>query len=102
MLGRRRAGPIGTPSVTTFPQGTWAPWTATIGTTTTPGVRQDQGGPVGHERDGLQGRGEWVAAMPQPPGWVESQSTSILLGVDHEDPARADHQVDAPMVVNLR
>jgi hypothetical protein len=37
MLGRRRAATTGTPSVTTFPQGTRAPWTATIGTTTTPG-----------------------------------------------------------------
>jgi hypothetical protein len=37
MLGRRRAGTIGTPFMTTLPQGTWAPWTATIGTTTTPG-----------------------------------------------------------------
>jgi hypothetical protein len=34
MLGRRRAASTGTPLVTTLPQGTWAPWTATIGTTT--------------------------------------------------------------------
>jgi hypothetical protein len=31
----RRADTTGTPSTTTLPQGTWAPWTATIGTTTT-------------------------------------------------------------------
>jgi hypothetical protein len=37
MLGRRRAGATGTPSVTTLPQGTWAPWIAMIGTTTTSG-----------------------------------------------------------------
>jgi hypothetical protein len=37
MLGRRRAATTGTPFVTTLPQGTWAPWTATIGTTTTSG-----------------------------------------------------------------
>jgi hypothetical protein len=37
MLGRRRADTTGTPSVTTLPQGTLAPWTATTGTTTTPG-----------------------------------------------------------------
>jgi len=37
MLGRRRADTTGTPSTTTLPQGTRAPWTATIGTTTTPG-----------------------------------------------------------------
>jgi hypothetical protein len=30
-------------------------------------VGQDHGGLVGLERDGLQGRGEGVAAMPQPP-----------------------------------
>ena len=37
MLGSRRADTTGTPSTTTLPQGTWAPWTATIGTTATPG-----------------------------------------------------------------
>jgi hypothetical protein len=37
MLGRRRADTTGTPLVTTLPQGTWAPWTATIGTTAMPG-----------------------------------------------------------------
>jgi hypothetical protein len=31
--------------------------------------------------------------MPQPPGEVELEATSILCGVDHEHPARADHQV---------
>jgi hypothetical protein len=31
--------------------------------------------------------------MPQPPGRVEPEPTSILLGVNHEYPARADHQV---------
>jgi hypothetical protein len=35
--GRRWAGTIGIPFMTTLPQGTWAPWTATIGTTPTPG-----------------------------------------------------------------
>src|SRR5215207_10085369 len=28
---------MGTPSMTTLPQGTWAPWTATMGTTAVPG-----------------------------------------------------------------
>src|SRR5215216_2337977 len=37
MVGSRRAATTGTPFTTTLPQGTWAPWTATIGTTTTPG-----------------------------------------------------------------
>jgi hypothetical protein len=37
MLGRRPADTTGTPSVTTLPQGIWARWTATIGTTATPG-----------------------------------------------------------------
>jgi hypothetical protein len=37
MLGSRWADTTGTPSVTILPQGTWAPWTATIGTTTTSG-----------------------------------------------------------------
>jgi hypothetical protein len=37
MLGRRRAGTTRTPSTTTSPQGTWAPWMAMIGRTTTPG-----------------------------------------------------------------
>ena len=35
--GRCRAGTTGTPSMTTLPQGTWVPWTAMIGTTTTSG-----------------------------------------------------------------
>jgi hypothetical protein len=49
MLGRRRAATTGTPSLTTLPQGTWAPWMATIGTTATPRVGQDLGGLVGFE-----------------------------------------------------
>jgi hypothetical protein len=36
MLGRCRAATTGTPSVTTLPHGTWAPWMATIGTTADP------------------------------------------------------------------
>ena len=42
-----------TPSMTTLPQGTWGPWTATIGTTTW--VGQDLSGSVGLERHGPQG-----------------------------------------------
>jgi len=38
MLGTRRADTTGTPSTTTLPQGTWAPWTATIGTIATAGL----------------------------------------------------------------
>jgi hypothetical protein len=37
MLGRRFAGITGTPFTSTVPQGTWAPWTAMIGRTTTSG-----------------------------------------------------------------
>jgi hypothetical protein len=37
MLGRRLAGTTGTPCMTTLPQGTWAPWTATTGSTAIPG-----------------------------------------------------------------
>ena len=37
MLGRRRAATTGTLATTTLPHGTWAPWTATIGTTAMPG-----------------------------------------------------------------
>ena len=33
--------------------------------------------------------------MPEPPGWVELNAAAILLGVDDEHPAGADHQVDA-------
>jgi hypothetical protein len=58
-------------------------------------VGQDLGGLVGLERHRLQGVGEGVAAMPQPPGGVELEPASILLGVDHEHPTGADHQVDA-------
>lgn len=31
--------------------------------------------------------------MPQPAGWVELEAAAILLGVDDEHAARADHQV---------
>jgi hypothetical protein len=31
--------------------------------------------------------------MPEPPGWVELEPAAILLGVDHEHPTGADHQV---------
>jgi hypothetical protein len=50
------------------------------------GVGQDLGGSVGFEAHRAQGRGEWVEAMPKPPGPVELQVTAILLGVDHEHP----------------
>jgi putative transposase len=45
------------------------------------------------ERHRLQRRGEGVAAMLQPPGWVELQSAPVLLGVDYEHPTGPDHQV---------
>ena len=57
------------------------------------GVGQDQGGLVGLERHRPQRGGEGVAAMPQPPGRVELQSTPILLGVNHEHPTGPDHQM---------
>ena len=100
MLGSRRAATTGTPWVTTLPQGTWAPWTATIGTTDHAGVGQDLGGPVGLERHRPQDGGEGVAAMPQPPRGVEVEAPAIVLGVDDEHAAGADGQVDAPMAVN--
>jgi hypothetical protein len=31
--------------------------------------------------------------MPQPPRPIELEAAAIVLGVDHEHPARADHQV---------
>ena len=37
MLGTRLADTTGTPLATTLPQGTGAPWTATIGRTAKPG-----------------------------------------------------------------
>jgi len=63
------------------------------------GGGQDLGGLVGLERHRVQCRGQWVAAVPQPPRRVEPDATSILLGVDHEHPAGADGQMDAPMAV---
>jgi hypothetical protein len=65
MLGRRWAATTGTPSMTTLPQGTWTPWMATTGTTTTHhvGVSQDLGGPVGLERHGAHCRGEGKTAF---------------------------------------
>ena len=96
MLGRRRAGTTGTPSMTTLPQGTWAPWMAMTGTTANVGVGQHLGGLVSLERHRAEGEGQWVAAMPQAPGWVELEAAPILLGVDHEHPTGADYEVDTP------
>jgi hypothetical protein len=93
LLGSRRAATTGTPSATTLPQGTWVPWTARIGTTTTSGSVRDLGGLVSLKRHRPYGRGERVAAMPQPPRLVELEAAAILLGVDHEHLTRADHQV---------
>jgi hypothetical protein len=52
MLGSRRAATTGTPFMTTLPHGTWAPWTATIGTTTTTtsGGHRPIMGPIGGHR----------------------------------------------------
>jgi hypothetical protein len=101
MLGRRRAGTTGLPSITTLPQGDLG---AVDGHDRHHdlGVGQDLGGSVGLEGHRPQDGGEGVAAMPQLSGWVELEAASVLLGVDDEHAARADHQVDAPMVVNLR
>ena len=59
MLGTRRADTTGTPFMTTLPQGTLAPWTATIGTTATPGS------------------GRTTAA------WSASKSTARNVGAQH-------------------
>ena len=56
-------------------------------------VGQDLGGLVGLERHRAQGGGEGVAAMPEPPGRIQLEAASVLLGVDHEHPTGADHQV---------
>ena len=93
MLGRRRAATTGTPLVTTLPQGTWAPWTATTGSTTAPGSGQNLGGLVGLPRYRLHCMVQRVAAVPQAAGRVELEPTQVLLGVDHEHPTGADHQV---------
>jgi hypothetical protein len=37
--------------------------------------------------------------MPQPPRRVELEPPPVLLGVDDQDAAGADGQVDAPMAV---
>jgi hypothetical protein len=92
MRGRRLAITTGTPSMTTLPQGTWAPCTATIGTTTTPGPVRTWAAWAA-SNDTAQGGRERVAAMPQPPGRVEQKPAPILLGVDHEHPTGADGQV---------
>jgi hypothetical protein len=60
------------------------------------GVGQDLGGLVGLELYSAQGGGERVAAVPQPPGWVELEAAAIVLGVDHGHAGWADGQVDAP------
>ena len=57
------------------------------------GVSHNQGGLIRLERHRPQRRGERVAAMPQPAQWVEPKAPAILLGVDHEHPSGADHQM---------
>jgi hypothetical protein len=57
------------------------------------GVGQDPGGLVSLEVHRAQRGGERIAAVPQPPGRVESEAAPVLLGVDHEHPTGADHQV---------
>ena len=64
-----------------------------MGRTTTPGSGRTWATLVGLERHCMQDRGEWVAAMLQPSGGVELEAAPVLLGVDHEHPTRADHQV---------
>jgi hypothetical protein len=102
MLGSRRADTTGTPLSDDLAPGDLGAVDGHDRHHRHARVGQDYGGLVGLERDGLQGRGEAVAAMPQSPGWVELKATAILLGVDRDHPAGADGQVDAPMVVNLR
>jgi hypothetical protein len=77
MLGSRRAATTGTPSVATLP----------------PGNLGALGGLVGLPRHRPHCRGERVAAVPWPPGPVELEPAPVLLGVDHEHPTGADHQV---------
>jgi hypothetical protein len=78
MLGSRRAGTTGTPWTTTLAQGTWVPWTATIGTTTTSGSANTRAAWFGLERHRLQRGGEGEAAVPQPPGWVEPEAAARI------------------------
>jgi hypothetical protein len=63
------------------------------------GIGQDLGSLIRLGRHRMQCGGEGMAAMPQPPDRVELQPTAVLLGVDHEHPTGADHQVDALMAV---
>jgi hypothetical protein len=94
MLGRRRAATTGTPpSMTTLPQGTWAPWTAITGTTTTFGSVNTRAAWSASNETARTAGGKGEAAVPQPPGRVEHEAAAILLGVDHEHPTRPNHQM---------
>jgi hypothetical protein len=99
MLGRRRAATTDTPVADHL-----APWHlgAVHGHDRHHGharVGQDLGGLVGFEVRRPEGGGEGVAAMAQPPGRVELEPAPVPLGVDDQDAAGADGQVDALMAV---
>jgi hypothetical protein len=89
ILGRRRAVTTGTPSMTTLPQGTWAPWMAMTGTTTTPGVGQDLGG----WPRGPAGGGE--AASPDLPGAAGGALGSAVHG-ELDAASVAEVQINGP------
>jgi hypothetical protein len=93
MLGKRRAAMTGTPCTTTLPQGTWGAMDGHDRQHHHAWVGQHLGGLVGLDRHRTQGGGEGAAAVPELPGRVKLEATAILLGVDHEHPTRADHQV---------
>ena len=65
------------------------------------GDAEDFVGLVGLPADLAQGRDEQVAAVPEHPVRVDG-SSSVLLGIDDQDAAGADGQVDAPMAVKVQ
>jgi hypothetical protein len=79
MLGRRQADTTATPSTTTLPQGDLGTVDGNDRHHCHARVGQDLSGLVGLERYCMQGRGEGVAVMPQPPGWVELEAARYCL-----------------------
>jgi hypothetical protein len=72
MVGRRTAATTGTPSTATLPEGTWARWTATIGTATTSesGRTWEAWSPskLTARRVAVRGSGHATAARTHPAG----------------------------------
>jgi hypothetical protein len=93
MLGSRRAATTGTPSATTLPQGTWVPWTARIGTTTTSGPVRTRAAWSASNVTARRAGASGSRPCHSRPDWSSWRRPRYCLESITNTPARADHQV---------